>query len=133
MKENEDKQLEKLVDQIMKSTTLESPSFDFTSKVMSQALALKTNNATVYKPLISKPILIGILGSFIALIIYLFTTTKPLADSSFSGIDFNLVSAPIVSSIFKFSEITIYTTVFATIALFVQIYFFKKQFEKQLE
>ena len=46
----EDKYIEKLVDQIMKDQILESPSFDFTSKVMAQVTVAKTNEITVYKP-----------------------------------------------------------------------------------
>lgn len=72
MKANEDKNIEKLVDHIMKDTILESPSFDFTSKIMSQVLATKTSDVTVYKPLISRTTFIAIFGFIIALFIYLF-------------------------------------------------------------
>ena len=53
MKVSEDKNIEKLIDHLMKDTTLESPSFDFTSKVMSQVTVTKTSDITTYQPLIS--------------------------------------------------------------------------------
>lgn len=42
MNVNEDKLLENLVDTIMKDSKLETPSLDFTTKVMLQVLTTKT-------------------------------------------------------------------------------------------
>ena len=54
MKAKEDKNLEKFVDKIMKDASLETPSFDFTSKVMSKVFVAQNSETTMYKPLISK-------------------------------------------------------------------------------
>ena len=49
MEANENKELEKLVDKMMSDLTLESPSIDFTSKVMAQVVVTKTSDVTLYK------------------------------------------------------------------------------------
>ena len=56
MNENVDKHIEKLVDKAMKDSVLETPSFDFTSKVMQHVTATSKSKATVYEPLISKKV-----------------------------------------------------------------------------
>ena len=71
MKENEDKNIEQYVHTVIKETPLESPSHDFTSKVMANVLAIGKSKATVYKPLISKKGWLLIFGGIIATVMYL--------------------------------------------------------------
>jgi len=52
MKES-DKNIENLIDKMMAENTLESPSIDFTSKIMSQVLVAEKSKIKTYKPLIS--------------------------------------------------------------------------------
>jgi hypothetical protein len=66
MKES-DKNIENLIEKMMADNSLESPSIDFTSKIMSQVLAVQENKIKVYKPLISKQIWVLIIGALIAL------------------------------------------------------------------
>jgi|SRR6185312_8839342 len=133
MKANEDKQIEKLVDHFMKDTVLESPSHDFTSKVMSKVLASQTSDVTVYKPLISKSVFIVIFGCIITLFIYLFMNGEKQENSWFSHIKFNLFYNNELTSVFKVSKIMLYAVVSTTIMLLVQISFLKNYFNKQLE
>ena len=133
MKANEDKNIEKLVDHIMKDAVLESPSFDFTSKIMSQVLATKTSDVTVYKPLISRTTFIAIFGCIIALFIYLFISGAQQTNGWFSNLNFNLLYNNKLASIFKFSKITTYTVVLTTLMLFIQIPLLKNHFDKQFE
>ena len=133
MKANEDKQIEKLVDHIMKDTLLESPSSDFTSKVMSKILASKTSDVTVYKPLISKSVFIVIFGCIITLFIYLLMNGEKQENSWFSHIKFNLFYNNELTSVFKVSKIMLYAVVSTTIMFLVQISFLKNYFNKQLE
>lgn len=133
MKANEDKNIEKLVDHIMKDAVLESPSFDFTSKIMSQVLATKTSDVTVYEPLISRTTFIAIFGCIIALFIYLFISGGQQTNGWFSHLDFTLLYNNKLASMFKFSKITTYTVVLTTLMLFIQIPLLKNHFDKQLE
>lgn len=68
MKES-DKNIENLIDKMMATTTLESPSIDFTSKIMSQVLVGKESKVKIYKPLISKSMWFVIGFVFVALIV----------------------------------------------------------------
>lgn len=133
MKANEDKQLEKLVDHIMKDTVLESPSIDFTSNVMSQVLASKTSDVTVYKPLISRSVFIAIFGCIITVFIYLLINGEKQENSWFSHLKFSLLYNNVLTSLFKVSKVMSYAVVSTTIMLLVQISFLKNYFDKQLE
>lgn len=133
MKESEDKKLEKLVDHLMKGTELESPSFDFTSKVMLQALASRTNEATVYKALIPTSVFIGILAGFIALTIYLLTNADIQTNNWFLTMDLSSIDTFTSTSFFEFSKITTYSVVFTTLILLIQISFLKKYFGEQIK
>jgi hypothetical protein len=123
MNTNEDKHLEKLIDNMMKDVSLESPSLDFTSMVMSKISKTKT---IVYKPLIPKSTFLFLIGCLSTILIYSFFNGQPLKDSSF---DFSSV----YNKLIKFSPITIYSTVIATTMLFIQIAFLKNYFNKQFE
>ncbi|MFM2394013.1 MAG: hypothetical protein RLZZ546_1995, partial [Bacteroidota bacterium] len=74
MKANEDKHIEELIDKMMKSQiTLDSPSLDFTSKVMQHIEIKKQSDAFVYKPLLSKQTILAISSlSLVTLIFYFF-------------------------------------------------------------
>ncbi len=133
MKANEDKQIEKLVDSIMKDNMIESPSIDFTSKVMSKVLASKTSNVTLYKPLIPKSVFIAFFGCIIILFIYLLISGVKQENSWFSQIKFDFLYNNGLSSLFKVSKVMLYAVVSTTIMLLVQISFLKNYFNKQFE
>lgn len=133
MKASEDKNLEKLIDKIMKDVPIETPSFDFTSKVMSQVLATQTSAITAYKPLISKPVMIIVFGSILAVFSYFISNGNAGSAGWLDGIDYNrLFNVRLVSG-FKFSKITLYAVVLATVLLLVQISLLKNHFDKRLE
>lgn len=133
MKVNEDELLEKFVDNMMKDSVLETPSFDFTSKVMSQVLDAKTSEVYVYKPLISKPIFIIILGCFILSFIYIFINKETQTDTLVNYPNFDFIPNFNITSIYIFPKITIYAVVLATLMLFIQISFLKKHFDNQFD
>ena len=69
MKES-DKNIENLIDKMMAENTLESPSIDFTSKIMAQVLVAEKSKIKSYQPLISKSTWIFIGICLIAIAIY---------------------------------------------------------------
>ncbi|MEP7093150.1 MAG: hypothetical protein ABI793_03765, partial [Flavobacterium sp.] len=73
MKES-DKNIENLIEKMMAESTLQSPSIDFTSKIMSQVLVAEKSKIKAYKPLISKQIWIFIIGALMALTVYMIMT-----------------------------------------------------------
>jgi hypothetical protein len=127
MKKIEDKTEEKWLDSLMKDTSLDMPSSDFTSKVMLQVQASKKESATAYKPLLSKSVLIAILICFAGLFIFLLNNEGIASKNRFQFLDFSLG----YSTAFEFSQITMYAVLFSTIFLLIQISWLHKYFRKQ--
>ncbi|UTN05430.1 hypothetical protein L0669_05840 [Flavobacterium bizetiae] len=130
MKEN-DKEIENLIEKMMSENTLESPSFDFTSKIMSQVLVAEQSKIKAYKPLISKSawIFIGIsLAALTAYTIYFnndiynFEIAKTYSDKAsalFSGI--------------HFSTNVLYALLVVPFMVLIQIGVLKNYFDKKYE
>ena len=130
MKVNEDKHIEKLVDRLMKDSVLDAPSFDFTSKVMSQVLAPKTSDVTTYKPLISKKVIITIGSVLLALTVYsLFYDNAHSNKWTIPHIDF--IPFNNITKSFQFSKITTYSVVLTTVMLLIQIPLLKNYFDRR--
>lgn len=128
MKE-EDKNVEKFIDKIMSEASLETPSFDFTSKIMGQVLVAKEAKTISYKPLISKSAWYFI-GTFFGIMFgYSF-----LVGSTESQFDIDL-SAKISGLIpnFNFSDSTTYSILIVTLMVLIQIPLLKNYFDKRFE
>jgi flagellar biosynthesis protein FlhB len=127
MKNKEDKNIETLVEKMMKDTSLQITSFDFTSKVMSEVLAIDKKPSVSYKPVISKCGWFIIFAAISGLIIWLIfnrytfneTTTNP--DFSFINTD-NILK---IFSRFEFSNITTNIILLAITMIFIQIVLLK--------
>lgn len=128
MNTKEDKHIEKLIDKMMKDQTLETPSLDFTSKVMNKVMASKKSQAFKYKPLISKQTILIILSVIVILVSYTFLhgTTGPSKWTI--PVDFSFLYKSNISRMFSFSKITTYIAVLGTIMLFAQIAFLRNHF-----
>lgn len=120
MKEN-DKDIEKLIDKIMKEHILEMPSLDFTSKVMAQ-VAVQTTKVVRYQPLISNTVWVAIFGSILATCIYVFSGVAPQTgqyDMDVSILYNNKVSEAVAR--IPFSEVTMYALVVLAFLILIQI------------
>ncbi|MBT8310207.1 MAG: hypothetical protein HKO72_01890, partial [Flavobacteriaceae bacterium] len=71
MNDKANNQIEKLADRLMKESSLESPSMDFTSQVMAKVDALAKSDVTAYRPLISKRVWTIVAIVMIASVVYL--------------------------------------------------------------
>ena len=134
MKNNDDKEIEKLVDKMMSESVIESPSFDFTSKVMSQVLSVEKKKSFVYKPVISKKMWFIILGGLLALFAFLFFNM----NTTTSKFSFNLSIFSFDKWFSSFSDIHISpmtgnVLLVATLMLLVQIFLLKNHFNKRFE
>ncbi|MDR7369669.1 hypothetical protein [Flavobacterium aquidurense] len=130
MKE-EDKNIEKLIDKMMAENTLESPSFDFTSKIMTQVLVAEQSKIKTYKPLISKSIWIIIGLGLIGLAVY---------ASLFSGNEYNLgidksytEKFSAVFSGIHFSKNILYAILIVPFMILIQIGLLKNYFDKKYQ
>lgn len=131
MNTNEDKHIEKLVDQMMKNQTLETPSFDFTTNIMNKVLESKKPQAFVYKPLIPRKIFISILTGMTILILCSLFYDAPQAMKWVPHIDFISMSTTGLIENFRFSKIATYSIVLTTVMLFIQIPLLKNYFERR--
>lgn len=130
MKES-DKDIENLIDKMMSETTLDSPSIDFTSKVMAQVLVVEKSKAMVYKPLISKFTWFVIGLALIALVVY---------PSFFAGTDSNIeigkAYADKVTALFSgvhFSENVLYALLVIPFMMLIQLGLLKNYFDKKYQ
>ena len=70
MDKHEEKKLEAFVDRLMADAPLESPSEDFTKNLMQQIEAQSQKEAFQYKPIMSRPVLVGLFVAFSVLMVY---------------------------------------------------------------
>jgi hypothetical protein len=130
MKES-DKNIENLIDKMMAEDTLESPSIEFTSKIMSQVLVAEKSKTKVYKPLISKTtwILIGIALTLLVIYNVYFVGTENNLEIGKSYTD--KISA-IVSGI-HISKTILYAILIVPFMILIQIGLLKNYFDKKYE
>lgn len=133
MKTPEDKNLEKIIDKVMNDSFLETPSPDFTSKVMSKVIALKTSEATTYKPLISKTTWFIIFSAVMVLFGYIILKGDVQTPNYF-GIDLSFKFDYKLMDLFpaiKLSKTAMYATLILLIMMMIEIPLLKNHFEKQ--
>ena len=135
MKENEDKNIEHYVRTVIKETPLESPSHDFTAKVMANVLATGKSKATIYRPLISKKgwLLVFAIIATIGYFIVNGSSQSQQTTWSFGPGLKNFLSNFGDVSLFQFSKITTSVIVLATIMIFIQITWLKNHLNKRFE
>ena len=130
MKEN-DKNIENLIDKMMAENTLESPSMDFTSKIMSQVLVAEKNKTKVYKPLISKTTWVIIGLSLLAL-----TGYSVFVNNDLSNIEMVQLYSDKASTLFSgihFSKNILYAILIVPFMILIQIGLLKNYFDKKYQ
>lgn len=130
MKES-DKYYENLVDKVMAESALQKTSADFTSKIMSQVLAIEKTKNIVYKPLISKPVWVVIFGCLIAFIGYVVFggDNAEGSDLSLSALYYSKIDNLI--PVFQFSKNTSYAVLIVVLMVLVQITLLKNYYDKK--
>lgn len=136
MEENKNKELESFVDSIMRKDSLESPSKDFTNKVIQHLEVLQEKKTIVYRPLISKQVW-AILGVVLLVVLgYGFYRSDISGDSWLDTINWNvIVDNSLFNQIGKLnlSSSFIYAIVFLGLMLGIQIPLLKHHISKKLE
>ncbi|MFH7014157.1 hypothetical protein ACHRV5_20060 [Flavobacterium sp. FlaQc-52] len=129
MKES-DKNIENLIEKMMAESSLESPSIDFTSKIMSQVLIVEKSKIKTYKPLISKQTWILIIGALVALTVY------AIASGNTTDLKINELYVEKVSDLFSGIHIStniIYAFLVVPFMLLIQIGVLKNYFNKKYQ
>ncbi|SNR24782.1 hypothetical protein [Flavobacterium sp. ov086] len=130
MKES-DKNIEKLIDKMMSESTLESPSIDFTSKIMSQVLAAEERKIKAYKPLISKTTWI-----FIGITLTALTTYTIYSNNDISNFEIAKTYSDKASALFSgihISKNILYALLVVPFMVLIQIGLLKNYFDKKYE
>lgn len=131
MKES-DKNIEQLIDKMMADEKLQSPSIDFTSKIMANVQALEEKKLKAYKPLISKPIWISIGIALALLVIYI--SLFSVSESDIKLDEIGKLYSNKVSTAFSgihFSKNTFYAILILPIMILVQVGVLKNYFDKK--
>ncbi|MEO7976703.1 hypothetical protein [Flavobacterium sp.] len=130
MKES-DKNIKNLIDKMMAENNLESPSIDFTSKIMSQVLLAEKSKIKTYKPLISKSTWLIIGLSLIAL-----TGYSVFINNDFSNMEMVQLYSDKASALFSgihFSKNILYAILIVPFMILIQIGLLKNYFNKKYQ
>ena len=132
MKNREDKNMDKLIASLVSETSVESPSVDFTAKVMSGVFAVEKNTAFVYKPTISKRAWQIILGIIIALFAVLLFNTPTISEGNKFDLTFSYFDkfAKAVTA-FQFSSLTANILFATSVMVFIQAFLLKSYLNKR--
>ena len=134
MKNNQDQNIEKLVEQMMRNTAMESPSSAFTQTVMSEVLTPKKSKSLVYKPILSRRTWLIIFTGIITLFIYSYFNSG--TDSSIFNLNFTIINSERLEKIFQSVQISSMTgnvILIATLMVLIQLFFLKKYLDKRFE
>ncbi len=135
MEENKHvEELNSFSEKYIKEITPASPSKDFTNTIMNAILEEKT--AEIYKPetLISKKVWL-LLSCITILSVFYVARGKALLNISLPKLTFDSIPRLQIPNLFDGIVVTntmLYACFFLTLLVFVQIYFLKSQFEKNL-
>ena len=130
--ERDEKKIEAFIDKLMSADALEQPSLDFTDKVMSKVEAISNSTATVYKPLISKPVWILIITGFLALVGYVIFKEPATGSGLLERFNLSGVSNPLENISFNFSKTLIYAMVLMAVMFSIQIPILKQYFNRRM-
>lgn len=136
MDKRTEQHLDNLAKKILKESSLESPSYDFTKTVMSQIETPSVSKIYTYKPLISKYGWFAIISILIALSVYLTLNASGNSNWISDYMDLSVLNNTKLSETFgniTFSRTLIYTIGALGIMLFVQIPILKHYYSKQLK
>ena len=136
MVEDINKHIDSLVEKVVKESSLESPSLDFTSNIMSQIEAVSQNEITVYEPLISKRVWLAISILVIVSLSYGILGNGLESLGWFDNIDYSIISNNKVTEVISgitFSKTLMYAVGLCGLLFFIQIPMMKHYFDKQLE
>ena len=130
MENNAEKHLDQLSRKIMGKTNLDTPSKDFTSKLLSQIDYISNSRAFVYKPPISKPVWLVMAVAVLAITGYSVSNSKGETSNWSKMLNLkNIVSKHFEDLLtdFQFSEISLYAFLMFCGMLYLQILIIKTQ------
>lgn len=134
MHEKIDEQMDNLVKKVIVKASLETPSFDFTAQIMTQLVAKKQSESTIYKPLISRTVWITIFVGFGVLIAYSFFGMQQESQNWILDLDV-LTYSTIFDKLPKItvSKTVLYALVSLSVMILIQVSVLKDYLDKRFE
>ncbi len=135
MDKQEDKKWEEFLDRIMGEAPLESPSKDFTATLLQKIETEAAKEVYQYKPLLSKPVLVGVFIAFAALMAFVVLKFGGQStDGWFDQLQWEPNFQPIWSWMEQYtsSNVLLYAVLLFGVLFFVQLPWLKKQLEQDL-
>jgi len=133
MDEQQKKELETFVDKVMGETSLESPSPDFTEKLMAKIEAQSQQQVFVAQPLLPRKLLTVLFLGFVAGFVYLLMTygLDP-SQGWFKNIEWNLDFSNTWRWMegYSASKVTLYAVLLFGVLFFVQIPWLKRYLDQ---
>jgi hypothetical protein len=129
-----DKDIKQLIDKMMAEEKLQSPSIDFTSKVLAKVLILEEKKQKAYKPLISKTVWISIGIAFAFLMIYV--SLYSVSENNFKIDEIEKLYGDKFANLFSgihLSKNSLYAILTVPVMILVQIGILKNYFDKKYE
>ncbi|RYC50134.1 hypothetical protein [Flagellimonas olearia] len=133
MDEQQKKELETFVDKVMGETSLESPSPDFTEKLMAKIEAQSQQEVFVAQPLLPRKLLMFLFLGFVAGFIYLLMTYGLDPNQGwFKNIEWNLDFSNTWRWMegYTASKVTLYAVLLFGVLFFVQIPWLKRYLDQ---
>ena len=131
---DENKKLEELTDRLFEQLPLESPSIDFTQKVMQRLETSKTKSSLVYRPLIPKKLLLTIYTIIAILLVVLVFTIDFQTNSVIREFDYSKYLERLSFEIpsFDVSKTVLYGISALGVMLMIQLTLLKNQLGKRM-
>lgn len=133
MDKHEEKKLEKFVDRLMADAPLESPSVDFTKNLMQRIEVQTQNEAFQYKPIMSRPVLVGLFVAFSVLMVYVISQYG-LGDETgwFDKLTWEPNFKPLWGWLENYtsSKVSVYAVLLFGFLFFVQVPWLKKHMDR---
>lgn len=133
MKNNQEEIFDELLRDSIKSTLLDSPSINFSKKVMSSVMNVSVYKSVVYKPLISKNAWLIIILLFTVLFLYFAIYNTNNSAQSLYDINFNFVGEYFYQykSLFSFSAISNKMYLIFSVVLLIQLILIKNYLNRR--
>lgn len=131
---DENKKLEELTDCLFEQLPLESPSIDFTQKVMQRLETSKAKSSLVYRPLIPKKLLLTIYAIIAILLVVLVFTIDFQTNSMIREFDYSKYLEKLSFEIprIEVSKTVLYGILALGVMLMIQLTLLKNQLGKRI-
>ncbi len=130
--EHDNEKLDAMLERLMRDEALESPSVNFTDKVMDKVYGIESSTVTVYKPLISKRVWLLIALSFVVLVAFVMLNNGSTDSQWLSSLELPRPEFTLFDNInFQLSGTFKYAVLFLAVMIGVQMTVIKSYFGRR--